>query len=168
MTACELQAATRTEDHERLADLARQIWHEHYPGIISTGQIDYMLANGYDLDTLAAEQAAGTRFVLACREQVTLAFAAVSPDIENPTIAWLDKLYVKAEARGQGIASQLMAWALRTATEREANVMKLRVNRDNAGAVEAYRRLGFVVESEHVKPIGNGYVMDDYIMQRPV
>ncbi|MBO9469987.1 GNAT family N-acetyltransferase [Endozoicomonas sp. G2_2] len=168
MSACTLQPATRTEDHERLAALARRIWHEHYPGIITVGQIEYMLAHGYDLDTLAAEQAAGTRFVLACREQNALAFAAVSPDAQDGDTAWLDKLYVLDTARGQGIARRLIEWALETAADLNATTLRLRVNRTNDSAVAVYRRFGFEVEKTHVKPIGNGFVMDDYIMQRPV
>jgi hypothetical protein len=35
-------------------------------------------------------------------------------------------------------------------------------------AVEAYKRMGFAIEKEVVADIGGGFVMDDYLMTRPV
>ena len=44
------------EEHlPAIAELAGVIWHACYPGIITTGQIDYMLARMYALDTMREE-----------------------------------------------------------------------------------------------------------------
>ena len=40
------------------------------------------------------------------------------------------------------------------------------MNKHNAGAIAAYRRLGFAMREEVVVDIGNGYVMDDYVMAK--
>jgi GNAT superfamily N-acetyltransferase len=166
MSACALQPATRSIDHHRLSELARLIWHEHYPDIIGIEQIEYMLATGYGLDTLATEQAAGTRFVLAWVGETTAGFAGVSPDGQDPALAWLDKLYVRAENRGQGVGRRLLDWARSAARELDADYLCLRVNRGNSGAIAVYEHAGFTIEGEHVKPIGGGFVMDDYIMRQ--
>lgn len=163
-----LRPITAAADHARLAALAREIWHEHYAGLISRAQIAYMLERGYSPHALAAEQRAGTRFVLAEREAGAVGFAAVSPDPADSAIAWLDKLYVHAAARGRGLGGRLVADSLGHARHEGATRLRLRVNRDNAGAIDAYRRLGFAVEAEDVKDIGGGFVMDDYLMGRPV
>ena len=42
----------------------------------------------------------------------------------------------------------------------------LTVNKYNTGSIEVYRHLGFEIADSAVTDIGNGYVMDDYIMQR--
>lgn len=164
MSPVTLIEADTAAAHARLATLAHEIWHEHYPGIISRAQIDYMLERGYSAATLVAEQRAGTRFVLAERDATAIGFAAVSPDPNAPDTVWLDKLYVRAEARGTGAGRRLIADAIAHAQGLGARQLRLRVNRHNAGAVAAYRAMGFEVETYDRKDIGHGYVMDDYLM----
>ena len=165
MTGYVLMAATTAEQRDRLAALAHEIWHEHYPSIIGAAQVEYMLAAGYNPDTLAAQQRAGTRFTLAVDdEDRAVGFAAVSPDTIAARTAWLDKLYVRADCRGKGIGRALLERVRAQALEMNARVLRLRVNRDNAGAVAAYQRAGFAIEASDVKDIGGGFVMDDYIM----
>jgi len=161
MSGLVLRAATTPTEHARLSELAHAIWHEHYPGIISVAQIDYMLAHGYSAATLAAEQDAGTRFVLAYLENTPIGLAATTP--AGPE-AWLDKLYVHACARGEGVARALCQDAMGFARCSNARQLRLRVNRDNQQAIAAYERLGFVIDTQDIKDIGNGYVMDDYLM----
>ena len=42
----------------------------------------------------------------------------------------------------------------------------LNVNRNNTKAIRAYERAGWHVAEEIVADIGNGYVMDDYVMSK--
>lgn len=169
MTAIILRVASSTAEHEHLARLAHEIWHEYYPGILSRAQIDYMLARGYHPDTLAREQAAGTRFVLAYWHHTVAGFTGLSPDTAStPVGACLDKLYVRAQARGVGIGRALHEHACRWARGHGARALRLRVNRHNHGAIAAYQRLGFTIVAEHSKPIGGGFIMDDYIMSQPL
>jgi ribosomal protein S18 acetylase RimI-like enzyme len=42
------------------------------------------------------------------------------------------------------------------------------VNKGNHRAIACYRRHGFVEEASVVNDIGGGYVMDDYVMVRPL
>ena len=165
MTHGLLKPATGAADHQQLGELAHRIWHEHYPGIISYEQIDYMLASQYTAKAIADQQAQGTRFVLAWVEGTPVGFAAVSPDEQSTDIAWLDKLYILAENRGQGIGGQLIDWAREVAGTLDARALCLRVNRDNAASVAMYQHAGFEIEREDVKSIGNGFVMDDYVMR---
>jgi len=44
--------------------------------------------------------------------------------------------------------------------------LMLSVNKRNAKAIAAYRRNGFVIADSVVTDIGNGFVMDDYIMAK--
>ena len=41
----------------------------------------------------------------------------------------------------------------------------LNVNKYNSGSIAAYRRLGFYKLFDEVNDIGNGYVMDDYVLE---
>jgi ribosomal protein S18 acetylase RimI-like enzyme len=46
--------------------------------------------------------------------------------------------------------------------------MRLQVNRGNAQAIRAYRKYGFVVVESRVFDIGDGFVMDDHVMELPL
>ena len=58
-----------------------------------------------------------------------------------------------------------MASKLTVQSTRERTLI-LNVNRYNTGAVRAYERCGFVIRESGDFPIGNGFVMEDYIMAR--
>jgi hypothetical protein len=60
--------------------LAHEIWHRHYPGIITVEQIDYMLAHGYSREALSAYVTDPTRgLVIAERDGKPLGFCAWYP-----------------------------------------------------------------------------------------
>jgi ribosomal protein S18 acetylase RimI-like enzyme len=52
------------------------------------------------------------------------------------------------------------------AHEHACDTLILQVNKRNTTALDVYRRSGFQVREEIVLDIGNGYVMDDFIMQK--
>jgi ribosomal protein S18 acetylase RimI-like enzyme len=42
----------------------------------------------------------------------------------------------------------------------------LQVNKRNVDAIAFYRKAGFTVREESIFDIGNGFVMDDYVMEK--
>ena len=44
------------------------------------------------------------------------------------------------------------------------STLMLQVNKQNIKAISFYRKAGFSVREEAVFDIGNGFVMDDYVM----
>ncbi|RJS91504.1 GNAT family N-acetyltransferase [Salinisphaera sp. Q1T1-3] len=157
---------------ERLADLsalAHIIWQQHYVPLIGQAQVEYMLAEGYSDEALMRDHEAGKRFTLAMRGERAIGFAAVSPpEPSEPDCAWLDKLYVAQEARNLGVGRRLVeraAWQIDEFWSAEK--MALRVNRHNDSSITAYKAMGFAICDTDVKPIGQGFVMDDYIMRAP-
>ena len=56
---------------------------------------------------------------------------------------YVQDLYVAPDARGGGLARQLLGAVLRDAGDWGAGYMRLSVHRGNAGAVAFYARLGF-------------------------
>ncbi len=147
-------------------DLARRIWHHHYPDIISVEQIDYMLARGYvaaALETFLTTLGSG--LVLARADDVPVGFAAWYRP-EEPATTKLDKVYVLQEYQGRGIGRCLIAHVEAAARDDAASVLILNVNKHNAASIATYGNCGFVVREEVVVEIGNGFVMDDYVMSK--
>jgi ribosomal protein S18 acetylase RimI-like enzyme len=147
--------------------LARVIWHAHYPGIISTEQIEYMLARGYATAALmdfVGKPDAGLLLAVANGERV--GFAAWYAT--TATEAKLDKLYVLPRCHGQGVGHALIEQVAARARAIGTSSLVLRVNKANTKAVAAYERNGFTVREAVVEDIGGGFVMDDYVMARPL
>lgn len=161
-----IETATEVGSLAEIGELAYIIWNEHYPAIIGQAQVDYMLARGYTSAELAAEQTQGSRFLLArSAAGAAIGFAAWTPDATASDTSWLDKLYVLQAARQGGVARALIEHIDNTIPD---GWLKLRVNRHNSQSIAAYERLGFCIAATDIKNIGDGFVMDDYIMQRPV
>lgn len=146
--------------------LAHEIWHRHYPGIITTEQIDYMLARGYALPALAKFLgASGAGLLLATADGTAVGFAAYLPAAE-PATTKLDKLYVLPQYHGAGLGRRLIDAVAAAARLEKSATLILNVNKHNASAIRAYERCGFAIRDAVVVDIGGGHVMDDYVMAR--
>jgi ribosomal protein S18 acetylase RimI-like enzyme len=153
-------------DLPAVAELARIIWRRHYPGIIASEQIEYMLERGYSRDALRrfiTEGGAGLD--LAHVDDRFAGFAAYYGG-DHPDELKLDKLYVHQDFHGQGVGHRLIDSAEAAALAQRRATIILNVNKRNAQAIRAYERNGFVVREAVVVDIGGGFVMDDYVMAK--
>ncbi|MFZ5555596.1 MAG: GNAT family N-acetyltransferase [Pseudomonadota bacterium] len=153
-------------DVPELVGLAHDVWHRHYPGIITVEQIEYMLDQRYRaeviLDQLARGSAWWDKLVDAGR---IVAFAACEPGA-RPASVKLDKLYVRHDLQRRGLGSRLLRHVEERARRGGHALVYLQVNRHNAGAIAAYARNGYTVTEAIVTDIGGGFVMDDYVMAK--
>jgi ribosomal protein S18 acetylase RimI-like enzyme len=78
----------------------------------------------------------------------------------------LDKLYVDTSLQRHGIGGKLIAEVVARAKTHGFTRLALRVNRQNQPAIDAYLKHGFTVATLIVEDIGEGFVMDDYVMTR--
>jgi diamine N-acetyltransferase len=167
----EAQIAIIRARHDQLTDvqrLAGRIWRAHYPGIISHEQIDYMLERGYALDALAGFLGAPDRGLELATVDDELAGFAAWYATENPELATLDKLYVLQSRQRHGLGGRLIARAADLASAAGARSLTLNVNKNNLQAVRAYEKHGFAIREAVVVDIGSGFVMDDYVMEKPL
>jgi GNAT superfamily N-acetyltransferase len=145
--------------------LAREVWHRHYPSILSVAQIDYMLDRGYSDEALLRfleERDAG--LVLAGCAGEDMGFAAWYR--VDPATMKLDKLYVLPQRQGTGVGRALIGHVAERARAAGCSNLTLNVNRANAQAIRAYERCGFSIRERGDFPIGGGFVMEDFIMVR--
>ena len=172
-------------DLPAISELAGVIWRECYPGIITTGQIDYMLARMYSPDVLRDEiRSQGIHYDCLFVDSKMAGFSSYGPtevgmprrgvpdghpqgsaQCAVPTFK-LHKLYLLPELHGRGLGSRLLQHCEREVRHLGARWLILAVNRRNAKAIAAYQRNGFVIVDSVVTDIGNGFVMDDYIMAK--
>ncbi|MDE6678443.1 MAG: GNAT family N-acetyltransferase [Ruminococcus sp.] len=159
-----IEKVTTDSELREVAGLAEKIWHEFFPVILSAEQIDYMVEKFQSYEAMKNQTVSQNYYYLAVRNDGDLCgYIAVKP--ENDGRFFLSKLYLRSDMRGKGIASQMMK---RVFAEAESNGKKsvyLTVNKYNTHAIEVYRKLGFETVESVVTEIGNGFVMDDYIME---
>ncbi len=170
--AIEIVEATAA-DAEAIAALARAIWNDHYPGIISRQQIEYMLARRYGPEVIRGEIGSGA----ACWIRLSVDRAEAGPILagfasymrgREPDVLKLDKLYVRTGLQRTGLGSALIAHVVEQAQRQGCRRVELQVNRNNAAAIAAYQRNGFTIREAARFDIGNGFFMDDYVMSRDV
>lgn len=155
-------------DVDRLAALAREIWYAHYPAIISVAQIEYMLAERYRAEIILGElRRDGVWWDKLTIEGAMEGFASYFLT-GAPGEMKLDKLYVHPRLQRRGYGGMMIAHADEVARSRGCDRLVLAVNRNNRSAIDAYLKHGFHIAKAAVKDIGGGFVMDDYIMVRPV
>jgi ribosomal protein S18 acetylase RimI-like enzyme len=161
------QILTASEtDLPAIASLAGVIWHAHYPGIISTEQIDYMLADMYSLETLREEiRLRAIRYERLLVGEEFAGFASHGPT-EQPKLFKLHKIYLHPAWHGRGLGSLLLRHCEREACKLGADRLVLTVNKRNSKAIAAYQRNGFSITDSVVVNIGGGFVMDDYVMAK--
>jgi GNAT superfamily N-acetyltransferase len=149
-----------------ISALAGVIWRACYPGIITTEQIDYMLARMYALDVLRNEiSSQGIRYDQLLADDKLAGFASYGPASE-PGVMKLHKLYLLPEIHGRGLGSRLLQHVERKVRAGAGRRLILSVNIRNTKAITAYRRNGFVIAESVITDIGGGFVMDDYIMAK--
>jgi ribosomal protein S18 acetylase RimI-like enzyme len=150
---------------QRLADV---IWHAHYPGIITREQIDHMLARGYALEVLAGFLGRPDRGLLLVEVDGAPAGFAAWCGTDDPEEAKLDKLYVLQSHQRHGLGGRLIRSVVDLARASGATILILSVNKHNAQAIRAYEKHGFAIREAVVVDIGDGFVMDDYVMTKPL
>ena len=151
-------------DHKlrRTAEMAIDIWHECFEGVISDEQIDYMLENFQSFAAIkkqvGSENYEYFNFVL---DGTRIGYFAVAAQPDNTMM--LSKLYMYKEYRGNGYAKKAFEFIKDLARQQGCKSIWLTVNRHNYGAMKVYEAFGMKVIREQVTDIGNGFVMDDYV-----
>ena len=149
------------EDIALIADLGREIWHEHYDSLIGPGQVDYMLEHFQSVPAITDQIAHDTVYLLAFWDGEPAGYCAFKPEEAK---MFLSKIYVRVAFRKRGIASAIFDQVQKASSGKSC--IYLTVNKYNSSSIEVYKKLGFTIAKEAVTDIGGGYVMDDYIMEK--
>ena len=154
-----------TKDIPLIRRLAREIWTAVYPAIISEAQIDYMLDKIYSIEQLEGDLQNEVLYYLLTLDSATVGYAALGP-AEAQNELPLHKLYLHPSHHGKGLGSSALRAIVGEANHLGAEKITLRANRNNTPAIRCYERNGFSIQSKLCSDIGNGFVMDDYVMVR--
>lgn len=143
--------------------IVMDIWPRTFSKILNSEQIDYMLEMMYSPEVIRKELSNGVIWEeIRVDDQPAgyISFSAYQGDI-----AKLHKIYLLSEFQGMGLGAEVIRYVKKECRKRGFRHLRLNVNKQNLKAFDCYLRNGFR-QIESVKAdIGNGFVMDDYIMQ---
>lgn len=162
---CDLLVVSDPETFTEVATLAAAIWKEHYTPIIGAEQVAYMLNKFQSEQAMRLQVADGFQyFVLRLREnQQAVGYMAVQPRDE---MLFLSKIYVAKDYRGMGFGQQMLSKTEAVANDHHCHTIQLTVNKYNTHTIKAYKKMGFAIVKEAVFDIGQGYVMDDFVLEK--
>jgi ribosomal protein S18 acetylase RimI-like enzyme len=149
--------------------IAEQIWAPTYRDLMSPEQLDYMFEMMYSVENLErAMTAGGQTFLIFYDEGSPVGY--ISYETLGDHSYYLQKIYLLPAKQGRGNGRQMFDAFLAYLRELdpEAARLGLNVNRDNRRAIDFYLRNGFEIVSRRDKPIGSGYFMYDYILERDI
>lgn len=159
---------TTPEQLQTLAFLADTVWHECYGTILSKEQIDYMVRKFQSAGPIRKQmETEGYSYFFMEVNGVNVGYVGIVPQPEEDTL-FLSKLYILKTFRGKGYSSETFQFLEGLCQGMNLHSIWLTVNKENAGSIAIYKSKGFETIRTQVADIGNGFVMDDYVMKKIV
>lgn len=162
MNVLTYSAMASESDYRQAFALATAIWQAAYKDILSQEQIDYMLPMMYAPAVIAREVREGIAYEFAVDGEKRIGIVSYGPYGEG--VMKLHKLYLLSSYHGHGVGSQMLQHVISAVRVAGAKRLVLNVNKQNARAIKAYKRNGFVVLADVKNDIGHSFYMDDYVM----
>jgi N-acetylglutamate synthase-like GNAT family acetyltransferase len=147
------------EDIPLIQEIAEEAWRPTYSHILSEEQTQYMIPMMYATEVLQNQI---DIFLILEIEGEGMGYCAFEQTSESD--AKLNKLYLRPTVKQKGAGSFIIEQISNQARSMGLKSIHLNVNKHNS-AVEFYLKKGFIKDKEIVLDIGNGYVMDDYVMR---
>lgn len=146
-----------------IQNIVRETWPPAYTNILGEEQVNYMLQKFYSTSSLTDQFKNNHYFFLALKENLPIGFASFSNVYYN--ICKLQKLYVLPLKQKTGAGKALLNKVEKEAKNMRAAKLQLNVNRQN-NAKTFYEKNGFAIIEQTDIDIGNGFFMNDYIMEK--
>lgn len=153
-----------------IQDIAYRTWPATFGEILSPAQIDYMLNMMYSLDSLTAQIRDKKHVFLLAQEsesQAYLGFISYEFDYKDQAKTKIHKIYLLPASQGKGVGRLLIDKVATLATERANASLSLNVNKYNK-AIQFYERMAFSTIDSETIDIGEGFLMEDHIMEKPL
>lgn len=156
--------ALKLDELSIVHEIAYATWPDTFKEILSQEQIQYMLNWMYDLKHLENQFNQGHQFYVAELEEMPVGFIGIEPNHPEKGLTKIHKIYILPNKQGLGIGKKLIQYVRELSIQSEIEGLLLNVNRFNK-AVEFYKAIGFNILFEENIEIGNGYLMEDYVMK---
>ncbi|KQO22794.1 acetyltransferase [Flavobacterium sp. Leaf82] len=156
----------KLNDIKLIQEIAHATWPITYGEILSKEQLEYMLDLIYSDEALTNQYNKKEQlFYLISENEINLGFIGIEHQYKGEAITKIHKIYLMPETQGKGIGKKVIDEIQKLAIDNNSKALLLNVNRFNS-AFGFYKKIGFEVAEEVNIEIGNGYLMEDYVMEK--
>lgn len=157
----------KKSDFTVIREIAFQTWPATYGEILSTEQLRFMLNKFYSLENLQLNVEQNQLFFIISENEIPLGFLGIEHHFDKKPITKIHKIYILPNNQGKGIGKLAIDFVIKSALENQNNKIILNVNRFNR-AVQFYQKMDFKIIQEIDIEIGDGYLMEDFVMELPL
>ncbi len=144
-----------------ISTLAEKIWNSHYVPIIGQQQVNYMLERMYSPQSLQEQLTEKKHifYLVVLPGNETAGFVSVHRETNDEW--FLNKFYMLTEKAARGLGTLVFKELLKLLRPKK---ITLTVNRQNYKSINFYFKNGFCIDHVADFDIGQGYVMNDFVM----
>jgi len=157
--------ATTNSQFQQIETLADTIWRDYYIPMVGKQQIDYMLEKFQSVAAIKQQVEVGFEYFIITFDGIPVSYIAIK---KEESALFLSKIYVLSTYRGKKIAKTALAFIEDKAKSNQLETIRLTVNVNNTTSINVYEKLGFVIVRPLVADIGNGFIMDDFEMEKTI
>ena len=154
-------------DHvTKVVDLADNIWRECYKNILSDEQIEYMV-DRYQSDNIVTKKMIneGYEYYLINNGSSVIGFVSF---LKDKDALLLSNLYILEEYRNKGylelVINKISKYCRNSAIKR----LVITQNKLNEEGIKIYTNMGFVKTECACQDIGNGYILDNCLLEKVI
>jgi ribosomal protein S18 acetylase RimI-like enzyme len=145
--------------------IALDVWPKTFADVLTPTQIDFMMDWMYSMESLTEQVSEkGHVFLVAEENGLPVGFCSYQLDAKGNKTK-IHKIYLLQETQGKGYGKQLIEEVKSIARQNKQSHVYLNVNRHNHKAIQFYLKIGLYEDFREVIDIGNGFVMDDLVME---
>ncbi|WP_420150595.1 GNAT family N-acetyltransferase [Spirosoma sp.] len=151
-----------------IREIAYKTWPGTFGAILSSSQISYMLEMMYSLDALRSQINEKKHVFLLAKDESTgehLGYVSYELNYKREALTKIHKICLLPASQGKGIGRSLIDKVAERAATYKNDRLGLNVNRYNK-AVQFYERVGFTIVGQEDIDIGDGFLMEDFIMEK--
>lgn len=159
-----LEKATES-DISSIQDLAEKSWRANYCEILSEEQINFMLDLMYSEQEIKLQfKNLNYHYYFILNEKNDKVGIMGFENSYEPQTTKLHRIYLLKETKGKGLGKFALQFLKTVVKKSGDDRIILNVNKNNP-ALEFYKSQGYKIYEEGIFDIGNGFVMDDYLME---
>lgn len=147
-----------------IQELAQRSWKTTYTEILSNEQLAYMMKLMYSHEEIASHlHQENYPYYVVFYNEMPAGFLGFEFHFK-PRTTKLHRIYLLPETQGKGVGKSCIWFLKNMAASAGDDRIVLAVNKHNK-AQHFYKSQGFEIYDDGVFDIGNGFVMDDFLME---
>jgi len=146
----------------RVSGLAARIWTEYWTDKIGEGQTEYMISKFQSFKSISDAISDGYEYIIVKSGDNDIGYLGFHRESDK---VFLSKIYLEKDYRCLGLSSDCLRMLKEKVESEGFHKIYLTVNRGNKHSIDVYLHTGFVIVESVDNPIGNGYEMNDYILE---